>query len=112
MIFFFSFFLLIKMQNQNQNYNYNNLNNISNFLTLNTCFSPSNPSSYRTPRDMAEYKIHVVDKKLLYENKEDFSSCTNTGCGVRQLYNRDLNKIENDYVTGKTTEYNFQSRQH
>jgi hypothetical protein len=98
---------------QYQNYNYNKLKKISNYSSLNTCFSPSDPVSYRTPRDMLEYKTHVIDKEILHQNnKEGFCSCSNnTDCGVRQLYNRNLDKIESDYVSGKTTEYNFQSRQ-
>ena len=92
-----------------QNYNYNKLNNTSNLLTLNTCFSPSNPISYRTERDMTDYKVYVIDKEK--QTKESFSSCCNNSkCGVKQLYNRDLDKIEKDYVSGKTTEYNFNSR--
>ena len=104
----------MQYQNQNYNYNYNRLKKISNLLTLNTCFSPSDPISYRTPRDMLDYKTHVIDKEMLHQNinkKEEFCSCCNTDCGVRQLYYRNLDKIESDYVSGKTTEYNFQSRQ-
>ena len=52
---------------QNQNYNYNRLKKISNLLTLNTCFSPSDPISYRTPRDMLDYKTHVIDKEMLHQ---------------------------------------------
>jgi hypothetical protein len=119
----------------NQKSNYTTLQNVSKYIGGSTCISPSSPLYSRSQRDLDDYKTYVIDKNQTTENysycnncgcnrknqtlipnksiKENFCTCSGGNCPLKfqcQHFNRNLNQIEQDYVSGKYTEYNFATK--